>query len=237
MTGQVERGGAPVRSTVVYAVAMVVRVSDPGRTADVLEGALGFQRQEGGPGEGAVLDNGAIALRLEPRAGRSRQLEGGSSGVELQVETDDLDGALDTLSHRATVLRRGPDRRPAENRIVREIELAGEVTVHLVRSLTEDDLGILPPLPASLVWREESDGLVRRVLRSVPLTFREAARSRVTRRAESIALEAGFVEVGLLPAVRGLAEATPAFQHATLRKALDDEGIDATELLEGGLGD
>ncbi len=219
--------GSHALTTALYAVAAVVPVSEPELTATLLVESLGFQRREDEAGGTVVVDNGALVLRL------ARRDEGplGGPAVALEVETDDLDGAVETLRRDGRVLSVDTDRRPRTDRVVRRVELAAEVVVYLVRTLSEDDLGVLPPLPSSLVWHERGDEIVRRVLCSVPLLFRRAARERVTRRAEAIALEAGLVEVGVLPAVRGLVEATPKFQHGTLRRALREQGVDISNLL------
>ncbi len=217
-------------SVPVYPLAAIHPVADPQATGAVLTGVLGFQVR-GRDDRGALLvDNGALALRLVPETG----IEGEPSerSLELEVETEDLDGGVETLRRKGEVVEAEIERRVATDRIERRVRLAGGVVVRLVRSLTEDDLGILPPLPANLVWEDRSDMLVRRVLREVPLAFRPAARERATRRVEAVALSAGRVEVDEESAVHGLVEATPEFQHERLQRALEDEGIEVSRFLE-----
>jgi hypothetical protein len=207
-------------------LALIHRVADPERTGSVLTGALGFLVQERGEDGSVVVDNGALRLRLARREGSSGEPPEPEEPLELEAETEDLDGAVETLRHRAEVLDPGEEHRPTADRIERRVLLAEGLAVRLVRILTEDDLGVLPPLPATLAWEEASDLLVRRVLRSVPPVFRPAARKRVTRRAEAVALGGGAGEVGLESAVRGLVEATPSFQHKRLLETLEAEGVE-----------
>lgn len=221
---------APAAVAPVYALAAIHPVADPEATGAVLAEALGFQVRSRDDRGTILVDNGALALRLVPGAAFGG--EPSERPLELEVETEDLDGALETLRRKGEILEAEDERRVARDRIERLVRLAEGVTVRLVRILTEDDLGHLPPLPANLVWEERSDLLVRRVLREVPLAFRRAARERATGRAEAVALREGRVEVDEASAVRGLVEATPEFQHERLQRALEDEGIEVPRVLE-----
>lgn len=203
-----------------HAVAVSYPVADPRLTASRLADGLGFVVRESRGDGSVVVDNGAIAIRLA-EAGEAEPPE-----LEFEVETDDLELACEQLRVVAGVVAVAEDRRIGEDRIVRRVALEGGVVVSLTRVLDEDDLGILPPLPANLVWDENTDLLVRRVLRAVPLTFRPSARARVTERAEAVALESGDIEIGLDAAIQGLFDATPEFEHATLRQTLAEEGVD-----------
>lgn len=213
----------------VHAVALAHPVDDPGRTAAVLVGALGFQWRKPVDAAEPVVENGALAIRLVSTADRAG---GAARPLELDVETDDLDGGFEAIRRRATVTRAGEARWLAADRAVRRIELEGGIAVTLIRTLSEDDLHLLPPLPAALDWDEASDLLVRRVLRAVPLPFRDAARRRVTRCSEAVALEAGRVEVDVNAAVLGLAEVTPEYQYEELALALLAEGVELPSLPE-----
>lgn len=221
---------APPPVTPVYPLAVIHPVADPEATGAVLVGVLGFRVRSRDERGSIWVDNGALALRLVPGAGPRG--EPPERTLELEVETEDLDGAVETLRRKGEVFEADAERRVANDRIERLVRLEGGVTVRLVRILTEDDLGHLPPLPANLVWEERSDLLVRRVLREVPLAFRQAARERATGRAEAVALREGRVEVDEASAVRGLVEATPEFQHERLQRALEDEGIEVSPFLE-----
>lgn len=216
-------GPVAAHAAACHAIALVHPVAEPRETASVLTGVLGFYRTEEGEEGSVVVDNGAVRLRLVRLEGLRRAL---APPLELEVEAEDLDAATERLRSQLGGLRAEADRRAGADRLVRRLELGADVVVRLTRVLTEDDLGVLPPLPSGLDWHPEADRVVRRVLRSVPLIFRPAARERATRRAEELARERGEGRVGVATAVRGLADATPRFQHGTLRRALADEGID-----------
>jgi hypothetical protein len=73
------------------------------------------------------------------------------------------------------------------------------------------------------------------MLKLVPIGFRQAARTRVTERAEMLAGEAGQILVNLDNAVRALAATTPVFQQSALVSALQQEGIDTLPYFQENL--
>ena len=96
----------------------------------------------------------------------------------------------------------------------------------LTRDFNEDELGVFPPLPMSLDWDADAGRCIQKILRVVPLSFRQVARVRITEKAEMLAAEEGSVTVNLDCAIKALAEATPVFQHPSLVEGLLELGYE-----------
>lgn len=200
-------------------IAVVHRVGQPRAAAAFLERVLGMTRTEDADDECRVT-SGALELRLLPLD------EGGASTVlELELATNDaLEGRERLLAEPGARLRSDAHRTRAD-RIELEMEMPFAVVVRVVQHLDEDQLGLLPPLPASLEWASDATRLVQETLRTVPLAFRDQARRRMTERAEFLAVRDGRVLVQPTDAVRGMIEATPDFQQPALRATLATAGV------------
>lgn len=198
-------------------IAVVHRVAHPAEAAEFFARVLGMTRV-GTDDDDPRLANGALEVRLVAADG------GGVPELELELSTDDATACVETLLQEPDT-RLLPDvARTRADRIERRVAIRHGVVVRAVQLLDEDRLGVLPPLPAALEWEPDATRLVQETLRTVPLSFRDLARSRMTERAEFLACRAGAVVVDVATAVRGMLEATPAFQQPTLRATLAAAG-------------
>jgi len=103
----------------------------------------------------------------------------------------------------------------------------------LSRTLNEDEMAILLPLPTNLPWDESTDLLVRRVLCIVPVDFRNKARERVVERAEFLCLERGALLVTESDAIEALQDVTLDFQQRELYETLQQQGVDVDCYFKG----
>lgn len=196
-------------------VAVVHRVPDVVAAAAFFERVLWMTRVDD-----ERLSSGALELRLLPLGKNAPQ-----HLLEIEVATASAAECAAALlkEPNATLLPEPPH--PAPDRIELVVRMRHGVVVRVVHTLDEDDLGVLPPLPTSLEWVPEAVLLVQTTLRIVPIAFRDLARVRMTERAEYEACRAGAVEVNVALAVHGMLAATPPFQLAALREALDEAGV------------
>ncbi len=203
-----------------YATAYRLSVRSPERCADFLCQHLGFTRQQQDDA-GLWLNNGCLPLLLVPGDE--------DSPACLQVHCGDVARearhllAIDGVS--------SIDAQPRREGACISQRLDSGLGLHLClyRVLNEDELGILPPLPANLPWDPATDTMVRRILRIVPVDFRQRARQRVTERAEYLCIEQGEIDVARRHAVQALLDVTLDFQRPTLIEALREEGIEVED--------
>lgn len=200
-------------------IAVVHRVVQPAAAAAFLERALGMTRLEESEEE-CRLTSGALELRLLRRDPSSAAAE-----LELELATNDALECRDHLLTEEGMRLRAEAARTRPDRIEVVVESAFDLVVRVVQHLDEDQLGVLPPLPAALEWDPDATLLVQQTLRTVPLAFRDLARRRVTERVEYVAVTMGNVVVDKTHAVRGMLEATPDFQLPALRATLAAAGV------------
>jgi hypothetical protein len=209
-----------------HVVSVRHETEKPLDVASFLEKTLGFVLQSL-QGNQVTVTNGALTLHLSPAPSTPQRR------LTLEVACDDLGVTLQRLEEHRAVLDRDDEQWIDDQRIEMWVRSLHGLDLILVQELTEDDLDILPPLPSRLPWTPPSDRLIRRILRRVPLPFRPGARRRATARAEFLTVSNGSLTVDLRYAVQGLLEATPSFQHETLRQALLEEGVDPEQLVPG----
>lgn len=198
----------------MFALATVVPIADPQRASAFLVTHLGFERRAEPTGEGR-LENGALVLRLRPGTAPDR--------LRLQVISNDMSADAARFAGLSGCWVGGLERQGSLLRTA--VSLDCGIDLDLEQELTEDDLGILPPLDATLEWEEVADRALREWLRTVPLAFRADARGRATNAAETAALHNGSVVVTLAEAALGLLEATPAFGRDGVRQLLAESGV------------
>jgi hypothetical protein len=209
---------SPQSNLAFYALALHLPVEDVSAATDFLTRWLGFDVKEKGDGWSRV-ENGALVVRVV--SGVSRE------GLELELAVDDLPAAASALAATPGVVELGSPVQVREDRIEQRFRAPHGLVLVASKSLSEDDLGIRPALPASLSWHSEADWFLREMLSEVPRTFRADARRRATEAAEALALEAGRVEVGLNESARGLLRITPPFRQEEMRDLLVNHGIDS----------
>ena len=169
-----------------------------------------------------IIDNGSIAIRLVTAENATEA----SNRLNLELQTkQQAEDTKELLSYPGVSLiaeriSESPDR--IENRF----QCPHGLVISLIREFNEDELGIIPPLPTTLVWGVDAEECIKQILRVVPLSFRDQARIRITEKAEMLVAGKGSISVNIDCAVQALAEATPHFQHPAIEAGLHERGID-----------
>lgn len=197
--------------------SIVLRMRDPAAGARFLSEALSFAAEQTRDGSW-LLESGSNSLLLQ---------EGDGPASEVIVVCKDVASESSALLAFDGVTATGPVVH-GFHRVERRLHCDFGLEIRLIKDLDEDERQELLPLPASLEWDERADGIVRRILRIVPLGFRAKARERVTHAAELVAVEEGELCVGERHALRGLARATLPAQYDILAEAMRAEGVDPT---------
>jgi len=204
-----------------YVIAFKHQVNDPQQTVRFFVKYLGFQapEKEGYP---FYVENGATSIIFEQGEPQTLLLELQCNHVEKEAQNllqhTDITCLQNTQQH--------------DNRIECRLQCRDNIQLHLTKVLNEDDLDLLLPLPKSLVWNEKTEMQIRRMLRLVPLGFRESARQRVTEKAEYMAVEQGELMVDESCAMKSIVTITPQFQHRALMESMQHEGINDTLYLD-----
>jgi hypothetical protein len=202
-----------------FALAVRFPTPRPQAVERFLAEEMGFTVQRRGEGW-AQLENGALVLRVERAEKRSVR------PLELEIVAPDLEVASAHLLAHADVTARGPIERVRVDRHELRLATALGLELVLVRELDEDETGIVPPLPVSLLWDAEAERLVQAGVRLAPLAFRADARRRATSEAEASALRDGRVGVTGRDGTCGLVDATPQFRREELRVWLLEQGYE-----------
>ncbi len=206
-------------------VAVVYPVVDLEGACAFLQGPLHMAKAASSSGD-ACFENGALRLELKRVPGPQAAV------LELELEARSFDSCRQELLGWPQVSA-GPERRDGA-RVEQRFQAPHGLTLTLFKVLDEDELGVLPPLPATMAWSPEADGMVREMMRHVPLPFREAARKRATTCAEQRAAEEATGLVSRRAAIRGMLDATPAFELKHVRHGLQMMGATAEELGSAG---
>ena len=207
-----------------FAVSVMHAVADVEQAAAFFESVLGFH-ERCATHDGIQMSNGALTVRLVP----STPLR--PEGIlEIELETPDLQETVDTLLQHAGSAVLQEEQRVTLERAEIRLQVPHGVLITLARTFNEDELGILPALPATLTWTPEAEARLKQILRFVPVMFRGLARRRVTERAEQLTRVAGKGAVDQQIALCALVQSTPAFQHQRLREELLSAGIDPVPL-------
>lgn len=203
----------------LHALSVVHPVADLEETVRFFTDVLSMPVRVRGA-DWAVVDNGSVSLRLV-RSAAPPQL------VALELMAADIDASAAQLLAEPGVERAGEVEWVSPSR--KELRLAARahgLELVLARDYDEDELAVVPPLPTSLPWTEQALDVVQTLLREVPVVFRGSARTRITERAEYLAVESGEVEVAPHHGIRAVIQVTPAFQLARLRQSLVALGLD-----------
>ena len=207
-----------------YAIAVIHQVDDLNKAQAFLSQALDFHLHEQGDGW-AVMENGALSIRLISGAGQA------SNSLHLDINSNNLNSSLDFFSKQG-FSHLGESHWVSQWR--EEIYLNGpyQIRLTLFREYNEDELEILPDLPTSINWHKDALELTRKLLKSVPITFRDSARVKVTECAEADAIVDGRIEVDLEIAVLSLVKVTPDFQHESLKQEMDNNGLNSSQFFK-----
>ena len=167
-----------------------------------------------------LLENGAVTVRLL----ESKAILDGFLNLEIPTKTLEQDCKELLKLNEMSLIAENVSINPY--RLETRLQAPHRIIITLFKSFNEDDLGIIPPLPISLDWDEETMATIQQLLKSVPIDFRERARTRITERAEILAAEQGLITVEQSHALNALADIAPGFQHDVLADALRELGID-----------
>lgn len=195
-----------------YVLSVYHRVADLEAARRFLADALGFEVRASGPGW-ISMENGALAVRL---------LEEGEVGdsLELELRTPNLADSERALLTVENLVPLDELREVQPGRCERRYAGPQGIHVVLVRQLSDEEMGVDPPLPASLPWDSAAEDLAQKALRFVPYSFRAGALRRAAARAEMLALAHGEVEVAAQDCLQALLDVTPEFQLERLRAEL-----------------
>lgn len=206
-----------------FVVSVIHSVDDLADAAAFLCRVLGFQ-QKPAASNAIIVENGAVAIRLV-----TAKTELPNTVLTLELHTQDTATTLTQLrDHAGISLLHQAENNVRQERTETLLQAPHGIKIMLVQEFNEDQLDISPPLPTELIWHDEAEACVKRMLKLVPISFRQPARVRVTERAEMIAGENASITVTLADALHALADTTPLFQRAILISTLQAEGIDTT---------
>ncbi|MDH5588935.1 MAG: hypothetical protein OEZ65_16465 [Gemmatimonadota bacterium] len=201
-------------------LSVIHPVTDLAAAADLLGNALGFTEQSREEGM-VVMDSGAVAVRLVQARGE----DAADRVLDLEIVVADLELAVREYAG----LGGKPVGRPETvlpHRVEFPISFEHGIRVIAVRNFTEDELGVVVPLPVTMEWTEEAEVRVQRILSNVPLAFRHRSRATMTRAAEEHATAEGQSLVEEAAAIHAAVSCTPAFDLPRLREALTEDGVD-----------
>ena len=210
-----------------FTTAVIHHVNDLSGAESFLSDALGFNQQTP-TDNGVLVENGALAIRLVQTA----EAKAVTASLNLEIQTSDI--AKTTAKLRGIPSVQVIDERVqiSQQRVETRLQGSHGIVITLAQEFNEDDLGILPPLPTSLDWQKNAEDCIKQVLPQVPIGFRQAARVRITERAEMLAAEEGLITVNIAQAVKSLAQVTPLFQHQVLEIELKNQGSDPGDLFQ-----
>lgn len=206
-----------------FALSIIHAVPDVEQAATFFEQLLGFH-ERCATHDGVQMGNGALTVRLIPCTPVQT-----TGALHIELETADLPATVATLMQAGGRVVQ-PEHWVTPERVETRLQAPHGVCLTLARTFNEDELGILPALPASLTWATDAEACLKHILRFVPVMFRGLARRRVTERAEKLTLAAGRQTVDTPTALQALVYSTPAFQHQRLQDELLRAGIDPAPL-------
>jgi hypothetical protein len=201
-----------------YVISVIHKVADLTQAENFLIDQLGFKSTAAGDGW-VELDNGALGVKL------LQSDVADCSELNFNISCSDFEDTLEKYQKQGFKLVSQPFWSAAS---VQQAYLRGPHHLHLTifREYDEDELDILPELPTSIDWSADARKMIRQLLKSVPVSFRELARVRVTDTAESNTIVAGETEVSLPLALQSMVQVTPGFQHEGLKAEMNKNGID-----------
>jgi len=204
-----------------FAVATYLNTPNPESTAIFLKNALNFQI-EYRSSYGWWVENGSVTIILQA---------GNANNPCIEIQCTHIETDSEHLLQRPDIQAMTAIQQH-QNRIEQQLLCDCGIILRLSKVLNEDEMGELLSLPSSLPWDNKTDVCTRRILRIVPLSFREKARERVTQRAEYIAVEAGSLMVQETHAMQAFVEITLDFQYQALFDAMQQEGIHAITYMQ-----
>ncbi len=204
-----------------FALSVVHPVTEVEPASHFFLNVLGFQKVTHDP-YGVVVGNGSIQIRLclaSPETGEVSKLH-------LELTSSNLDRSREQWLKRPEVLAVSEKIVVSQERHEVRVQGPHNLNLTIFRLFNEDDLGLLPELPTSFDWSEETETAVKLLLRCVPLPFRKEARIKVTEKAEMNAAEAGEISVGMTVALHSFIQETPLFQHRALWEEMEKIDLD-----------
>ena len=210
-----------------FTTAVIHRVDDLLMAVSFLTDVLGFNQQTI-TADGTIVENGALAIRLVQTGDEQNSV----GSLYLEMQTNDINQTASELLDRADIQLIQQHIEISQQRTETHLQGPDGIIIILAQEFNEDDLGIIPSLPTSLDWQQDAEDCVKQILLQVPIGFRQAARTRITERAEMLVAEHGLISVDVDRAVLALAQVTPIFQHQGIEIALKERNIDPGDLFK-----
>jgi hypothetical protein len=204
-----------------FVISIIYWVADPFAAAAFLCNHLGFQQKQSSD-HGIVVDNRAVAIRLTRLSVQNQE------ALNLELQSQNLGKTTEALLKLPNVSLIGGKISVGGTRVENRLQGPHGIIITVSQEFNEDQLGVMPPLPASLIWDEKAENAIRQLLRFTPVHFRDVARIRITEQAEMLAAAQASITVNLDYALQALAELTPHFQHPLLISALQQMEIEPT---------
>jgi len=200
-----------------YARAFIFYVKDLQEIQSVLVNALEFTVTERNE-ISCRLENGALCIRLLKSAENTRQI------LTLDISSSDIAASIAYYQQYGFTQLGGTQWLSATRE---EVTMQSSVPVCLViaRDYNEDELGVMPPLQTSLEWHDDALLLAQRLIKTIPVGFRDNARHKIIELAEADTIVAGQIEVDQQLAIRAIIKVTPDFQHDALKDEIVNNGL------------
>ena len=193
-----------------YVSAVIHFVEDLQPTQNILTDVLEFTITEEGKGF-AHLENGALCIRLiqnTDKAGQYLYLNVNSSDIDASIKLYQQHGFRQTgATHWA---------HSAREEAVMQLATAS-IYLIVAREYDEDELGIMPELKTSLLWHKEALLITQLLVKTIPINFRDIARTKIIAMAEADTIVSGQIEVDQPLAIQAIIKVTPDFQHDALK--------------------
>jgi len=200
-----------------YASTFILYAEDLQALQTILIDALEFTMTAQGKGF-SVLENGALRIRLvhnSDKAGQLLNLEISSTDIEVAIKFYQQYGFIQTGDlHWVHCARE-------------EVTMQAELPICLVisRDYNEDELGIMPELQTSLEWHKDALLITQRLVKTIPINFRDIARGKIISMAEADTIVVGQIEVNQQRAIDAIIKVTPNFQHEALKDEIIKNGL------------
>ncbi len=200
-----------------YASTFILYVEDLPALQTILIDALEFTMTAQGKGF-SVLENGALRIRLVHNSDKAGQI------LNLEISSTDIDAAI-PFYQQYGFMQTGEQHWVGCAR--EEVTMQAEIPICLVisRDYNEDELGIMPELQTSLEWHKDALLITQRLVKTIPINFRDIARSKIISMAEADTIVAGQIEVDQQLAIDAIIKATPNFQHDALKDEIIKNGL------------
>lgn len=165
-----------------------------------------------------VVENGSMSLTLVLTT------KANHSTLNLEIACSALKESLLDLSKKG-YQQLSAINWASQNRQEAQLQTIENICLCLYQEYSEDELDIYPTLPSKMSWDKEATLSMQKLLRSVPIAFRDNARLKSTEQAECNAITYGRLKVNLDDVIKALITVMPDFGHDKLKSAMQDNNI------------